>query len=173
MPRRQKPPESDRGRGEGEMSRSNRLRKSSREKMLFGVAGGLADYFDIDPVIVRIFFVCISLLVGTGFLVYVALAIIMPSAEAEGSGGNTVQDSVDELTEDIARAGARVGDELRDAMAESSFRRRSLALVLIAIGVVLLLSNLGLMWWFNWGLFWAFVLVIIGVVVLVRRRSDR
>ena len=56
-----------------------RLVKSTRKK-LWGVAGGLADYFNVDPTLVRVgfvvlFFICVpASLVG-----YVALAILMPS----------------------------------------------------------------------------------------------
>jgi phage shock protein C len=45
--------------------------------MLFGVCGGLADYLNIDPVLVRLFFVLLALSTGWGFIVYLLLAILM------------------------------------------------------------------------------------------------
>lgn len=48
------------------------------DRMLFGVAGGLARYLDIDPVLVRFFFVLLTLVGGHGVLIYLALVILMP-----------------------------------------------------------------------------------------------
>ncbi|MFI3257272.1 MAG: PspC domain-containing protein [Spirochaetales bacterium] len=56
-----------------------RLRKS-RNKKIFGVCGGLANYFGIDPTIVRVIFVCCVLLAGTGLLAYLIAALVMPSS---------------------------------------------------------------------------------------------
>lgn len=50
------------------------------EKKLFGVCSGVANYFDIDPTIVRVLFVFGFLAFGTGFLLYVILAIAMPES---------------------------------------------------------------------------------------------
>ncbi len=50
----------------------------SRDKMLFGVCGGLGNYFSVDPTFIRLLFVAAFFGFGTGFLVYLVLAIIMP-----------------------------------------------------------------------------------------------
>ncbi len=57
-----------------------KLRKS-KDKKLFGVCGGLGEYFDIDPTIIRILFIISVLFFGTGVLLYLILAIVMPAAE--------------------------------------------------------------------------------------------
>jgi phage shock protein C len=58
----------------------SRLRKSSTEKMIFGVCGGLADHFNMDTTIIRLLFVLFALLgAGTSVIVYIVLAIVMPS----------------------------------------------------------------------------------------------
>jgi phage shock protein C len=49
------------------------------EKKLFGVCSGLADYFEIDPTIVRVLFIGALLMYGTGLLFYFILAIAMPN----------------------------------------------------------------------------------------------
>ena len=48
------------------------------EKKLFGVCSGLANYFDMDPTIMRILFLAAFLFVGTGLLLYIILFIVMP-----------------------------------------------------------------------------------------------
>jgi len=59
-----------------------RLMRSSRDKKLGGVCAGLADYFDLDPTIVRIVWLLAILFAGTGLLVYLILWIVLPLAPA-------------------------------------------------------------------------------------------
>ena len=60
------------------------LYKSNHSKMVAGVCGGIAEYFGIDPTIVRLLWVLCCAIGGSGFLAYVIAAIIMPDAPAEG-----------------------------------------------------------------------------------------
>lgn len=53
----------------------------SQDKMIFGVCSGLAEYMNVDPVIIRLLMVLFALMTGYGFLVYLLLAILMPTAE--------------------------------------------------------------------------------------------
>ncbi|MCX6799310.1 MAG: PspC domain-containing protein [Candidatus Diapherotrites archaeon] len=55
-----------------------RLYRSGNEKILGGVCGGLAEYFGIDPVLVRLAWVLLSLAWGTGILLYIICWIIIP-----------------------------------------------------------------------------------------------
>jgi len=55
----------------------NRLVKG--EKMIFGVCSGLGNYLEVDTTVVRIAFIAFLLLFGTGFLLYIILALLMPS----------------------------------------------------------------------------------------------
>lgn len=57
------------------------LVRSQDDKMLFGVSGGLAEYLNIDPVLVRLFFVLLALSTGWGFIIYILLAILMPEVK--------------------------------------------------------------------------------------------
>jgi phage shock protein PspC (stress-responsive transcriptional regulator)/predicted membrane protein len=62
-----------------------RLLRSRDDRMIAGVAGGLAKYFDVDPVIFRIGFAVSVFFGGLGLLAYVALALFVPSEAADGS----------------------------------------------------------------------------------------
>lgn len=57
---------------------NQRLTRSRSHRMIAGVCGGLADYFGIDPTIVRIIFVVLALAGGPGILIYLALWVILP-----------------------------------------------------------------------------------------------
>lgn len=62
---------------------SKKLYKSNTNKMLEGVCGGVAEYFGVDPTIVRLAWVVFCALGGSGILAYIIAAIIIPSAPLE------------------------------------------------------------------------------------------
>ncbi|MGM9541275.1 MAG: PspC domain-containing protein [Candidatus Limivicinus sp.] len=62
---------------------NKKLYKSNTNKMLEGVCGGIAEYFGIDPTIVRLAWVVFCALGGSGILAYIIAAIIIPSAPLE------------------------------------------------------------------------------------------
>lgn len=49
----------------------------SNDRKLFGVCGGIAEYFDIDPLIVRILWVVLTVSGGSGILIYIIAALLM------------------------------------------------------------------------------------------------
>ena len=57
-----------------------RLTKS-RDKKIFGVCGGVAEYFDMDPTVVRIIWLIAVLGAGTGLLAYIIAALLMPDPD--------------------------------------------------------------------------------------------
>lgn len=123
-----------------------RLQKSSDDKLLFGVAGGLAEYLDVDPVLVRVGFVVLVLAGASGLLIYVALAIFMPNDSEHPS----------------------TMSNLRDIDA-----RRGVGLALILVGALLLLGNLGWINWLPWRLGWPIAIIVVGALILrARPRSS-
>ena len=55
-----------------------KLYKSTDNKMICGVCGGIAEYFNLDPTIVRLVWAGVSLFAGAGVIGYIAAAIIIP-----------------------------------------------------------------------------------------------
>ena len=55
-----------------------RLYRSRENRMLGGICGGIAEYFNIDPTLVRLGWVMFCALGGSGFIAYIIAAIIMP-----------------------------------------------------------------------------------------------
>jgi len=60
------------------MKKSKRLYRSEKNKILGGVCGGIAEYFGVDPVLIRLLWVIITLAWGSGILLYIIAWIIMP-----------------------------------------------------------------------------------------------
>lgn len=56
-----------------------KLYRSERDRMVAGVCGGLAEYFDIDSVLVRLLWVLFTLCIGSGVLLYIIAFLIMPT----------------------------------------------------------------------------------------------
>ena len=55
-----------------------RLYKSSTDKKVCGLCGGIAIYFDVDPTVIRLIWVIFTLVGGSGLIAYIIAAIIMP-----------------------------------------------------------------------------------------------
>jgi phage shock protein PspC (stress-responsive transcriptional regulator) len=82
-----------------------RLRRSNDQRILLGVCGGLAEYFDIDPTIVRIIFVGAALLGLSGILIYIVLAVVMPSEQhLESDPRVAARSTFDEAVSEANRA---------------------------------------------------------------------
>ena len=68
-----------------EQPAAKRLERSRSDRMLAGVSGGLARYFDIHPAFYRVGFVVLTLIGGAGVLIYVAAALVIPDEGEEDS----------------------------------------------------------------------------------------
>jgi len=55
-----------------------RLYRSRQERMISGVCGGIAEYFEMDPTLIRLIFVLLAMAGGPGLIAYIILAIIIP-----------------------------------------------------------------------------------------------
>ena len=58
---------------------NKRLYKSETDKKIAGVCGGVAEYFNIDPTIVRLVWAFLAAFGGSGLMLYILAALIMPS----------------------------------------------------------------------------------------------
>ncbi len=64
---------------------SKRLYRSTEERMFAGVCGGIAEYLDVDPTLVRLAFVALSLMGGPGIPLYIILMLIAPEKPKESA----------------------------------------------------------------------------------------
>jgi phage shock protein C len=149
--------------------------------MIWGVCGGLAKYFNIDPVLVRVIFVVLGLMSGVGIIAYIVLAIVVP---LEGSQSATPQEvmkeNVAEMKESATEFGKEVhasfgGERTGEAKPEVKERVNRAAVffgvLLIVLGALFLLSTFNIFWWFKWSFLWPLVLVGIGLFIVFTRRK--
>jgi phage shock protein C len=100
-----------------------RLMRSRTEVIIAGVCGGLAEYFAIDPVIVRLIFVLVTLTSGIGLLVYPILWLVMPKAGASAGGAQLFPHDADEwrkraqtFSEEASQVGQQFSREVREVL---------------------------------------------------------
>jgi phage shock protein PspC (stress-responsive transcriptional regulator) len=123
---------------------AKRLYRSRQSSIIAGVCGGIGEYFDIDPVIVRIVAVLLALAKGVGLIAYVVAWIAMP---------------------------ARPEDEPVRPAPKSEVSKYLPGLILIALGLIFLVDNI--FWWFHFGFIWPLGLVAIGLVLIIKSAGDR
>jgi phage shock protein C len=63
----------------GAMDPTRKLYRSRTDRKLAGVCGGLAEYFNLDATLIRVLFVVLAVLGGSGLLLYLALWIVVPN----------------------------------------------------------------------------------------------
>jgi phage shock protein C len=100
-----------------------RLFRNPNDKMIGGVCSGVANYFDIDPVIVRLVFAILFLTAGIGLLAYILAWIIVPAARTpedlrymsgEPMNFSTIKNNVGDELKDLKMRGEQMSQELKD-----------------------------------------------------------
>ena len=131
------------------------LKKSRTNKVIGGVCGGLGEYFDIDPVFVRVVVVLLALGThGVGVMAYIIAMIIMPS--------NEVEFHVNEKGETVP---------VEDAPREySSWNKYLPGIILVCIGILWLVKvNF---YWFDFEELWPLLLIIVGLFLVFRKKDS-
>ncbi len=136
------------------MENSSRLYRSVNDKTIGGVCGGLADYFDVDVVLIRVAFVLLLLFGGGGFLAYIVLWIVIPKQPMDftTAGNSTANDSTTDKT-------TTVGTEKK-----KNNTSMIAGIVLILIGLIVLFDRV--MPYYDIIDFWPAVLIVLGIMII-------
>ena len=145
---------------------AKKLQRSKSDQVVAGVCAGIAKYFDIDPVVVRIIFALVTIGGGTGILLYILLWIIMPEEE---STAQTTEETIKENAEEIKDKAEVFAKEVT-AIAEGQKKNTALwgGIILMGLGVYFLFGNLGLFDIFRFLRFeviWPLILVFAGIIL--------
>ena len=142
------------------------LHRIPRNKMIGGVCTGLAEYFAIDPVLIRLVFVILALHQGIGVIAYIILWIVVPVSPELALPAAPVQ-----AAEDTPPADAQTGTAKKHEPGKGSFYG---GVVLVVIGTLFLLDNF--IPSFGFDDFWPVLLIAIGGSMLwhsMPRRHDQ
>ncbi|MCL7410262.1 MAG: PspC domain-containing protein [Methanosarcinaceae archaeon] len=163
-------------------STKTRLTKSRDDRVIDGVCGGLAEYFGIDTVIVRLAFIVFTLINGFGILLYIIFMVIMPKPEDDENTpisktieqnvqgmAEQVKDIVEDVTKDLDKNTSDTTATRQQKIRQSHQRSGWFGAILILLGIVFLFDELNLFWWFNEKFFWPLILILIGLWMLIKR----
>lgn len=145
-----------------------RLYRSETNKIIAGVCGGLGEYFNIDPTIIRILFILFTLLHGAGLLIYIIMWVLIPTENQATTNSN---DHIKENVEEMKQRAKSFAHDLR--MSKNPTNRDDSRLwwsiLIIAVGFFFLFRNFGLFDELNLGQFWPVILIVLGLVFILRR----
>ena len=168
------------------MNGNARLYRSTSDAMLGGVCAGLGNYFHIDPTIIRLVFLLLSLFTAGGFVVvYLIMWVLIPTAGSTASTPNEVmQENINEIGARVRGATSSMTNTSNPGAANSGqsqlsqgtgsasqVRPNNAAMWLIIIGAFFLLANFGLFRAIHWGMWWPVLLIGLGVVLVARRNQ--
>lgn len=140
------------------------LYRSRTNRVLFGVCGGLGEYFGIDPIIFRIIFIALSFGGGFGVLLYIILAFIIP---IQPLGPSTASSGIYPGKIDFEKRTEELVSEFRSQGVSSG--RNWIGGLIVFFGVFLLLNQIFPIRLFSWGAFWALIIIAMGLFILLKR----
>ncbi|MFH1651032.1 MAG: PspC domain-containing protein [Chloroflexota bacterium] len=152
------------------------LYRSRKNRMIWGVCGGLADYFDLEPTIVRLIFVLLAFANGMGVLIYIILAIVVPQ---EGAPSRPSRETIRENVEEMKGTAEAVGKELRSTFSRESgeaaaprakWNRNLVGVVFIVFGLLFLLGSLNLFRALAWTYIWPVLIIAVGLILIFANR---
>lgn len=158
---------------------NKKLYRSNKDKMLGGVAGGLAEYFSIDPTLARIIFVVSLFVGGAGVIAYIILWIVVPeepfafatSNPSPNNAKNEDSGSSDNVKQEQAQQNyQQYYQQYYQAAIDQKQKRTSvLGIILIIIGILFLLNNFipRIHFWD----FWSLILIAVGIGLLLNARK--
>lgn len=133
--------------------------------MIGGVCAGIAEYFDIDPTLIRAAFVLMAFGGGFGFLAYLILWVIIPEAATADqpievraeAAGEQIQKTAESFAAKVQQRGPASG-------------RILVGVALVIIGSIALLDMFLPKNLISWDRIWPLLLVVIGVLIIFRKK---
>lgn len=143
---------------------AKRLYRSKKDRILGGVCGGIAEFFDIDSFVVRTIFILLAFFGGSGFLIYILLWILIPNANSESLvTEKTIKENTKEMQLKAYELTSSIGKSV-----EKKNSRKLIGFTLITFGAIFLLSNLGILRKIDFEKFWPIILIVLGFAVIFR-----
>ncbi len=122
------------------------------------MCGGLAEYLDIDPALVRLIVLLLAFANGIGFIFYFVAWLVIPQEPVER------RDSA--LSEETGEGGVQYSVDPH----EKRNSRIWVGIILIVTGVIFLMSNY--MPWLSWSNLWPLILVAVGIYLIVGNKEE-
>ncbi len=147
-----------------------KLHRSRKDRMIAGVCGGIAEYFDIDPVIIRVLFVVLTIGPGIGLLAYIVLWIVVPQgviiirSSEENKTGEEQESAKQQESKSSTQDFEVISEE--EYAGRKSNGKVVVSIIIILTGVFWFINNVvpGI----NFGHLWPLILVAVGILILLK-----
>lgn len=139
---------------------TQKLYRSTNNKMIAGVCGGIAEYLDLDPTLVRLLWLILGFAMGIGFLAYIVCAVIIPESPIIPfeSNLNNYKNTNEFTWQDEEKNKKHVD------------RNRTLAgIILILLGSIFLIKKT--LYWIDFDKLWPILLIIAGVYIIYNKKA--
>lgn len=143
-----------------------KLYRSTTDRMIGGVCGGLGVFLNIDPIFIRLLFILLLFGSEFGFILYLLLWILIPE---EGRAYGFKEESFGDKVKSM-------GDDIQGAVTQPHPQAGLiLGLGLIIVGGLLFVDRLDLTWldWFDFDVVWPILLIIGGIMLLFRQQGEQ
>lgn len=146
------------------MNEQKKLYRSKKDRIVFGVCGGLAEYFQVDVLIIRLIFLALVFGAGSGILIYLIFAILVPSESEIIFDEKKAEKKAEEFFSEIGVKTKKLSYELKVGDWRFLF-----GFFLVIVGLSSLLSNI---WPFSllWHNFWPLFLIFVGILIIFKRK---
>jgi phage shock protein C len=151
--------------------RPRKIYRSRKDRIIFGVCGGIAEYYNIESLWVRVVFIFLGITGAIGFVLYVALAILMPL--------NPVKSISDKKPEEVGATAEEFRDRVKGLASELrndpkvDRRRNLLGLLIVTIGVIAFFNELFPNFWIGWKVLWPMIIILIGFTFISNAKSNK
>lgn len=147
-----------------------KLYRSRKEHVIAGVAGGMGEYFGIDPVVVRVVFLLLALAsMGFAFVFYLVLIFAIPKEPGEDvpiDKKAKIQEVVKGVQEGVQAVASNIKEKTKDNKRPLSDKRNVVGVLFIIVGVVAIFNQIFPGYRFEWHLFWPVVFIFLGLYVI-------
>lgn len=150
----------------------NRIYRSKNDRVISGVCGGIAKYFDVDPTIIRILWVIITITFGVGILAYIICALVIPERSTL-ERSNPREEYVVEPKKSTGSSSNYSSAELyyeNEDGDDNSRNRILIGILLICIGVIVFIKRY--IPRLDFDNLWPLLLIIGGVYIIYSQRRQ-
>ncbi len=145
------------------MQEDKKLYRSSTDRVIGGVCGGLGEYFEIDPIVFRLIFILLAVFGASGVVVYLVMWILIPEKGEKRSK---------EVGENIKSGADKMASELKEASGTNNFRLVG-GLIIILLGVSFLLQEFFPFWHVGFDKLWPLIIIAVGIAILSKSPNKK